>query len=92
MIKLQKKYLCECGRSMIEILGVLAVIGVVSIGGIYGYRHAFHKHNANVMIQDAQLAYTELHGSKNRDPMNWTPITWEPQCLKTIEKYRLAEI
>ncbi len=35
-----KKFLADgvqCGRSMIEMLGVLAIIGVLSIGGIAGY-------------------------------------------------------
>ena len=27
----------ESGRSMIEMLGVLAIIGVLSVGGIAGY-------------------------------------------------------
>jgi len=31
----------EMGRSMVEMLGVLAIIGVLSIGGIMGYRIAF---------------------------------------------------
>ncbi len=78
----------ENGRSMIEILGVLAVIGVLSIGGVYGYRHAFSKHKANTIIQDAQLTYTELHGERTRNPLPWTPITWEPQSRKSIDKHR----
>ena len=28
----------ESGRSMVEMLGVLAIIGVLSIGGIAGYK------------------------------------------------------
>lgn len=30
----------EKGRSMIEMLGVLAIIGVLSVGGIAGYSKA----------------------------------------------------
>ncbi|MBS6473139.1 MAG: hypothetical protein KH347_02690 [Acetobacter sp.] len=30
----------ESGRSMIEMLGVLAIIGVLSVGGIAGYSQA----------------------------------------------------
>ena len=30
----------EFGRSMVEMLGVLAIIGVLSVGGIAGYRYA----------------------------------------------------
>ena len=31
------------GRSMIEMLGVLAIIGVLSVGGIAGYSKAMQK-------------------------------------------------
>ena len=33
----------EKGRSMIEMLGVLAIIGVLSVGGIAGYSKAMMK-------------------------------------------------
>ena len=34
----------ESGRSMIEMLGVLAIIGVLSVGGIAGYSRAMMKY------------------------------------------------
>ena len=37
----------EAGRSMVEMLGVLAIIGVLSVGGIAGYSHSMRKHRAN---------------------------------------------
>ena len=33
----------EKGRSMVEMLGVLAIIGVLSVGGIAGYSKAMNK-------------------------------------------------
>ena len=39
----------EYGRSMIEMLGVLAIIGVLSIGGLAGYTMAMNRHRANVV-------------------------------------------
>ena len=41
---------CENGRSMVEMLGVLAIIGVLSVGGIVGYSKAMHKHKMNKTI------------------------------------------
>lgn len=38
------------GRSMIEMLGVLAIIGVLSVGGIAGYSKAMAKYRANKMM------------------------------------------
>ena len=34
----------QSGRSMIEMLGVLAIIGVLSVGGISGYSKAMAKY------------------------------------------------
>lgn len=41
----------ENGRSMIEMLGVLAIIGVLSVGGITGYSKAMEKFKINKTIQ-----------------------------------------
>lgn len=41
----------ENGRSMIEMLGVLAIIGVLSVGGIAGYSKAMEKFKINKTIQ-----------------------------------------
>ena len=37
----------ETGRSMVEMLGVLTVIGVLSVTAIAGYRYAMDKYKAN---------------------------------------------
>ncbi len=44
----------ENGRSMVEMLGVLAVMGVLSIGGVAGYRYAMDKMNANDIINEVK--------------------------------------
>jgi Tfp pilus assembly protein PilE len=40
----------ENGRSMIEMLGVLAIVGVLSVGGIAGYSKAMDKYKTNQLI------------------------------------------
>ena len=40
----------ESGRSMVEMLGVLAIIGVLSVGGIAGYSLAMRRHRANGIV------------------------------------------
>ena len=40
----------ETGRSMVEMLGTLAIIGVLSIGGIAGYTYAMNKSKANDIL------------------------------------------
>ena len=50
MIEMNK----ETGRSMVEMIGVLAVAGVLSIGGVAGYRYAMDKMNANDIINEVK--------------------------------------
>ena len=45
----------EKGRSMIEMLGVLAIIGVLSVGGIAGYSKAMHRYRVNKAIEQITL-------------------------------------
>ncbi len=47
----------QYGRSMIEMLGVLAIVGVLSVGGIMGYSRAMAKYKSNQLItQVAELS------------------------------------
>lgn len=41
------RHINEKGRSMVEMLGVLAIIGVLSVGGIAGYSKAMNKYKIN---------------------------------------------
>ena len=45
----------QSGRSMIEMLGVLAIIGVLSVGGIAGYSKAMTKYRVNKAIEQITL-------------------------------------
>ena len=47
-IRVKPEYDNICaGRSMVEMLGVLAIIGVLSVGAIAGYSKAMFKHKLN---------------------------------------------
>ncbi len=48
-----KQTMTESGRSMVEMLGVLAVVGVLSVGGIVGYTHAMDKYYTNELLNGA---------------------------------------
>ena len=41
----------QSGRSMVEMLGVLAIIGVLSVGGIAGYSSAMNKFKINKTVE-----------------------------------------
>ena len=50
----------ERGRSMVEMLGTLAIIGVLSIGGVQGYRYAMHKYHSNEIVNELNLINAQL--------------------------------
>lgn len=43
----------QSGRSMVEMLGVLAIVGVLSIGGIMGYTSAMNRYRASRIMDMA---------------------------------------
>lgn len=45
----------EIGRSMIEMLGILAIIAVLSVGGITGYSKAMEKFKVNKLVYDFNM-------------------------------------
>ena len=47
------------GRSMVEMLGVLAIIGVLSLGGIVGYKLAMNYYQANQIVHELNMMRTD---------------------------------
>ena len=52
----------ESGRSMVEMLGVLAIIGVLSVGGIAGYSLSMRRHRANGVVDLASKFALAVYG------------------------------
>lgn len=50
----------QSGRSMVEMLGVLAIIGVLSLGALEGYSYAMDRHRANATMNDINLRAVDL--------------------------------
>ena len=64
----------ESGRSMVEMLGVLAVMGIISIGGLYGYTYAMKRHRANELLNEANkravMVASQLMTGKDPEDVN----------------------
>ncbi|MBQ3695835.1 MAG: hypothetical protein II938_02560 [Alphaproteobacteria bacterium] len=58
----------ESGRSMVEMLGVLAIIGVLSVGGIAGYTMAMKNYKANEIINAASML--AIHTQTKQPPVS----------------------
>jgi len=48
----------EAGRSMVEMLGVLAIVGIISVAGVAAYRTAMNQHFANELLNEASKRAT----------------------------------
>ena len=63
------------GRSMVEMLGVLAIIGVLSAGALAGYSKAMFRHKLNMQIEQisslivAEITYHDKIGSPENLPL-----------------------
>ena len=74
---IQEKTNSQSGRSMVEMLGVLAIIGVLSIGGVAGYRYAIQKYHASQLMNSVvigMLQYLNAYHSGLELPS--TSIAW----------------
>ena len=69
----------ESGRSMVEMLGVLAIIGVLSVGGIAGYTMAMNRYRANEVVDMANkyavIAYSAYMTAKMMNNGDTTAAT-----------------
>ena len=67
----------ESGRSMVEMLGTLAIIGVLSIGGIAGYSYGMDKYRANETMHEITLRAIDLMAQANQGREELSLAEWE---------------
>lgn len=68
------------GRSMVEMLGVLAIIGVLSVGGLMGYSVGMRRYKTNKLLNNLNLIFvnalntfeneTDFSGVLTADPVS----------------------
>ncbi|MBQ6854795.1 MAG: hypothetical protein IJO11_05080 [Alphaproteobacteria bacterium] len=79
----------ELGRSMVEILGVLAVIGVLSVGGIIGYKYAMDKYRTNDIVESVHMRSTDIwhiyHDTKKTLPETEPGVDAFPEYGETTK-------
>ena len=69
----------ENGRSMVEMLGTLAIIGVLSIGGIAGYSYGMDKYRANQTIHDISLRTVDLMTQASQGRTELSLAEWDKE-------------
>ena len=99
MHKIHKKHILETyqpqsGRSMVEMLGSMAIMGVLSVGAIGGYSYAMNKHRTNELIYEAtkraQWVGTQLE--LNRDPANLSILGFGTNKFAGGEIYGVSDL
>ena len=65
----------QSGRSMVEMLGVLAIIGVLSVGAIAGYSKAMLKYKLNQHAQAINILINNVFSIQDKLPRNATDVT-----------------
>ena len=62
----------ESGRSMVEMLGVLAIIGVLSIGAVAGYKFAVTKYQSIETIEEIRSRAIDISAQlENTHDLSW---------------------
>ena len=73
----------QTGRSMVEMLGVLAIMGIVSVVTFIGFKHILNKHKAYTIISDARIAHH--HEMAVLSPhIEWHQLPYAFESHKTI--------
>ena len=60
----------QSGRSMLEMLGVIAIVGILSIGGITGYNKAILRYKTNKQAEQLRTLFNVISIYKNELKLN----------------------
>ena len=89
----------EAGRSMIEMLGVLAIIGIISVSAIKGFSMAMNKLKANeigeLIAEVSVTAQTNnqcLNLSNENDFLQKLDGFQKPKCVQEISGGRTGQV
>ena len=71
----------EIGRSMTEMLGMLAIVGILSVSLIVGFDYAISKIKAHRIYKDIKLVYISFFHQLTQ-PSVWQPVTFDSYSNK----------
>ena len=86
--QLQNDTYGQNGRSMVEMLGVLAIIGVITIGGLAGFRSATNKIVANKIAEIIGEMSSEAGRFSHNTCINEDDLDDDieiPECIKVLK-------
>ena len=77
-------FIFQKGKSLTEMLGVLALIGVLSVLAVSGLKTAQNKHKANILLHDASLAFANEITSTEQFNTDWVEVPFSPQSGRML--------
>lgn len=72
-----KRQFNQSGRSMVEMLGVLAIIGVLSVGGIAGYSKAMDKYRTQKALDQLTILINNIRSLPNLNGLSHSNFNTE---------------
>ena len=80
-------YVSNTGRSMLEMLGTLAIMGMLTIGAVSGLRHVMDKNTANAIMKEAltQASEIKLRRRQNIDTDGKIRYAYKSEYIKSRE-------
>ena len=88
MFKASNKVSCQSGRTMVELLIVLGVLALISIGGLLFFRDAMDTYKATKVVEDVQIA---LRAHSEKMFLGAASDTEAVECTKYIHENSALE-
>ena len=85
----------ESGRSMVEMLAVLAIIGIITLGGLTGYRKAMRRLHANKIGEYIAALSTEaqIHNATvDLSDLDDYDLGNPPECIQKMTGYKGGQV
>ena len=86
------KNVMESGRSMAEMLGVLTIVGLLSIGGLWGYSYFMRERDVDTILDTLRQKIIEIDSAQEIHPIT-DPVELDAflQCFETtVGAYKLS--
>ncbi len=81
----------EKGRSLTEILLVIAVMGILSVLAIFGFRLLMNKRLANAIVYDSRMVHVDAQARVSVPINEWRDVPYSFESKKTIQTMRDAK-
>ena len=76
----QNDVMTQSGRTLLETMAVLAIMGVLSVAAVATYNYAINKARANLLVQDARILHANFLNAQ-------TPHDWQDETSSMATKY-----